>query len=162
MRSYLKHNREMRLDLKNCLFSVTRPGFARSGFFLFWWRSVSFPGPHCFLIETWSRENEPSSATIVIIGSGKALVNKRNEGIRFNYWTQNTRRTILIYRCKICPYYVYILFTWESKCSGGCCFYMVIIYFNRDLNHGCLFYIFSLRFSRSKLSINLRRQFHIR
>ena len=34
--------------------------------------------------------------------------------------------------------------------------------FNRDLNRGCLVYMFSLRFSRSKFLINLRRQFRVR
>ena len=33
--------------------------------------------------------------------------------------------------------------------------------FNRDLNRGCLVYMFSLRFSGSKILINLRRQFHV-
>ena len=34
--------------------------------------------------------------------------------------------------------------------------------FSRDLNRGCLVYMFSLRFSGSKFSINLRRQFRVR
>ena len=34
--------------------------------------------------------------------------------------------------------------------------------FSRDLNRGCLVYMFSLRFSGSKFSINLRRQFCVR
>ena len=34
--------------------------------------------------------------------------------------------------------------------------------FNHDLNRGCLVYIFSLRFSGSKILINLRRQFRAR
>ena len=34
-------------------------------------------------------------------------------------------------------------------------------FFNRDLNCGCLVYMFSLRFSRSKFLINLRRQFRL-
>ena len=65
----------IRLDLKNCLFGVTRPWVCRSSrvgrswFFFIWWRSVLFPGPYCFSIETWSREKKPLSATIDIIGS---------------------------------------------------------------------------------------------
>ena len=34
--------------------------------------------------------------------------------------------------------------------------------FNRNLNRGCLVYMFSLRFSGSKILINLRRQFRAR
>ena len=131
---------------------VTRP----------WWRSILFPGPYCFSIEAWSRKKEPLSATIVVIGSDKALVNQRNDGTRFNLWTPNTRGIIFIYRCEIYLYYAYILLTWKSICSGGCCFYTIIIFFNPDLNRGCLFYIFSLRFSGSKFLINLRRQFRVR
>ena len=63
----------------------------------------------------------------------------------------------LIDRFEIYPYYVYDLFTWKRKCSGGCYFYM--IFFNHDFNRGCLFYIFSFRFLGSKFLINLRRQF---
>ena len=37
-----------------------------------------------------------------------------------------------------------------------------ICLFNRDLNRGCLVYMFSLRFSRSKFLINLRRQSCVR
>ena len=35
-------------------------------------------------------------------------------------------------------------------------------FFNRELNRGCLVYMFSLRFSGSKVLINLRRQFRVR
>ena len=35
----------------------------------------------------------------------------------------------------------------------------ILNFFNRDLNRGCLVYMFSLRFSGSKILINLRRQF---
>ena len=47
---------------------------------------------------------------------------------------QNT--FILIYRCEICPYYAYILFTWKSKCPRGCCFFtwqyfLISYYFHR-------------------------------
>ena len=31
-----------------------------------------------------------------------------------------TLKALQIYRCEIYPYYVYILFTWESKYSRGC------------------------------------------
>ena len=34
--------------------------------------------------------------------------------------------------------------------------------FNSDLNRDCLVYMFSLRFSRSKFLINLRRQLRVR
>ena len=42
-------------------------------------------GLTAFLIEDWSREKEPLSGTIVTIDDDKALVNGRNDGIRFNY-----------------------------------------------------------------------------
>ena len=110
-------------------------GFAsrvdRSDFFilvLFWWKSVSFLGPYRILTLAWS-EKEPPSATIVIIDSDKVLVNRRNEGIQFNWGTPNIRvieKCLYLNLCfEIYPYYVYILFTWESKCSRGCCFYVI-------------------------------------
>ena len=67
-------------------------------------------------------EKNPLFVTIVIINSDKALFNQTNKGIWFNYWTPNF---VLIYCCKIYPYYSYILFTWKSKCSEGCCFCMI-------------------------------------
>ena len=39
---------------------------------------------------------------------------------------------------------------------------MFLLLFNRDLNGGYLAYMFSLRFSRRKFLINLRRQFCVR
>ena len=141
------------------LASCLRLGSVGGGIFLFWWRSISFPGPYCFLIEFLSWEKEPLSATVVIIDSDKALVNKPNEWIRFNQWTPKTRGYILIDCCEIYPYYVYDLFTWKGKCSGGCYFHMIFL--NHDLNCRCLFYIFSLRFLGSKFLINLRRQFRV-
>ena len=38
----------------------------------------------------------------------------------------------------------------------------MICLFNRDLNLGCSVYMFSLRFSGSKVLINLRRQIRVR
>ena len=51
--------------------------------------------------------------------------------------------------------------------QNGCSFYLARFsliknLFNRDLNRWCLVYKFSLRFSGSKLLINLRRQFQVR
>ena len=106
-----------------------RVGSVGPDFYLFWWRSVSFSGPSHFLIETWSSEKEPLSATTIMIVSDKVLLNQCNEGIRFNKKTSNTRGIILICLCDIYPYYVCILFTWKSKCSGGCYFYVITIYF---------------------------------
>ena len=60
-------------------------------------------GLTAFLILAWSRRKEPLPATIVIIDSDKAPVNKRNEEALQNAF-------ILIYHCEIYPYYVYILF----------------------------------------------------
>ena len=39
---------------------------------------------------------------------------------------------------------------------------LAIAFFNRHLNRGCLVYMFSLRFSGSKVLINLRRQFRVK
>ena len=112
------------------------PGFAsrvgRSGFFLFWWRSVSFPGSFHFLILAWSRENEAFPVTIVIIDCDKALVNQRNELYDLTSEPQTLEALqnafILIYCCDIFPYFGYILFTWKSKCSRGSCFYVIIFF----------------------------------
>ena len=42
-------------------------------FFLFWGKSVSFPGPYCFLILGFSRKKKvPLSATIIVIDIDKA------------------------------------------------------------------------------------------
>ena len=132
-------------------------------FLLFWWSLVSFPRPYYFLIETWLWKKESAlSVTIFLIDSDKALVDQCNVRIRLNWWASNNRGIILICRCQIHPYYVYILFKWKSKCSRSCCFYMIISFFNLDLNRGCLFYIFSLRFLGSKFLIILRRHFRVR
>ena len=53
-------------------------------FFYFGEGQSRYQGLTAFLIETWSQEKEPLSATIVIIDSDKALFNERNERIRFN------------------------------------------------------------------------------
>ena len=39
---------------------------------------------------------------------------------------------------------------------------ILCVLFNRDLNRGCLLYMFPVRFSGSKLLVNLRWQFRVR
>ena len=41
-------------------------------------------GLTAFLIEDWSQEKEPLSGSIVTIDDDKALVDRRNDEIRFN------------------------------------------------------------------------------
>ena len=78
-----------RLDLKSCSFAVTRPwlqvGLAGRDFYFFILVKVSFFHRALPLFDiSLIAEKKPSSATIIIINSDKALVNQCNEGIRFN------------------------------------------------------------------------------
>ena len=103
---------------------VSRVGRSGFFFFLFSSKSVSFPELYRFLVWACSPEKEPLSATIVIIDGNEALVNQCNEGYDSTSELQTLEALqnvfILIYRCEIFPYYVYILFTWKSKWSRGC------------------------------------------
>ena len=78
-----------------------RVGSVGRDIFLFWWRSISFPGSYRFLFKFW----------LVVISFCCGLEELQNA-------------FILIYRCEIYPYYIYILFTWKSKCSRSYYFYL--------------------------------------
>ena len=67
-----------------------------------------------------------------------------------NYIPKNIRKKVVVF--SIC-----ILRKLKKKFKV-----LALYFFNRDLNRGCLVYMFSLRFSGSKLLINLRRQFRVR
>ena len=78
-----------------------RVGSVGRDIFLFWWRSISFPGSYRFLLKFW----------LVVISFCCGIEELQNA-------------FILIYRCEIYPYYIYILFTWKSKCSRSYYFYV--------------------------------------
>ena len=83
------------------------------------------PGGHPDLEIQPSSEAAPSIMAQSWPWGRQVTVNKNSEPQTLEA-LQNT--FILIYRCAIYPCYVYILFTWKSKCSRGCCFYNIIFF----------------------------------
>ena len=63
------------------------------------------------------------------IDSEEAMVNQSNKGVQLNQWIPTLEALqnafIRIYHWEI---YVHILFTWKSKYSRGCCFYVIIFF----------------------------------
>ena len=109
---------------------VSQSGF----FFLFWWRSVLFQGSYRFLLFFIIKFVFLSWFLRLIYYevemSVRLYANQHNEGIRFKPQTLEALQNafILICHCKIYPYCACILFTWKSKCSRDCCFFIIIFY----------------------------------
>ena len=120
---------------------ATRVG--RSGF-LFYFGEGQCRSQGLFLYKTWSREKKPLSATIIIINSDKALVDQHNE----EYDLTSELQTLWHYKMSLCWFivvrFIRVMYTRivvrfirvmcksyireKSKCSRGCCFYVMIFF----------------------------------